>query len=584
MTAEFLAALFEGVDDGFITLVRLPSGGGPISTRIPVTSPGLAQGYVDQHKTTLYFNLGVTRTKLPDNVRGGKSDCSAITCLWADIDLPKDDGKSKKYPPYDVVLAALADMPLKYTALVHTGGGLHVYWFLNEPFALTSPQDVERFERTLSQPWTNLIAIKLAKHGDYQMDRLFDVARMLRIPGSWHKNGKQCHVVEADFSRRYGTEDFLPFLEEIATERLIPERIPEFTRPIDGRVSHKKLETLLHNCAEFKKVWNAKKQFDSGSEADMSVAYHGITAGWTDEEVADLIVAFNQNNSPERIEKKLFVKDSKYGNYIGRTIAKTHQKINQRNAAISLGDDSEPFVLSGEEPGVDPNTGEIKPPKSSDELTRADYLQRLSMTFKVPVAGWIQVGREAPVYTLILNDGRSIRIGTEAQVFDKCDHFIRRLYSETHEPLERMTAALWTNTLRGLGKIVEVIDVPEVSSTGQARNTIRAYIESMTVEDRDEQHRCMAIQRSDPYHDGCRLYIHVPSTVKWANQHGGVQKWTQPEFVAAINQLGFKQEVVHYQATNGKKTTKSYWWCVDDDYRDLIGRESPQCSNSMSIV
>lgn len=574
MTADFLAALFEGVDDGFITLVRLPSGGGPISTRIPVSSPGLAEGFVEQHKTTLYYNVGVTRTKLPDNVRGGKSDVAALTCLWADIDLPKADGKDKKYPPYEVVTAALDAMPLKYTALVHTGGGLHVYWVFNEPYLVNAPADIERFERTLSQPWTNLIATKLAKFGDYQMDRLFDIARMLRIPGSFHKNGKPCVVLEQDFARRYSADDFLPFLEEIAIEKLLPEHIPQFTRPIEGRVSNTRLETLLFNSAEFKKVWNQKKQFDSGSEADASVAYHGITAGWSDEDVADLIYSFNEKNSPERL-KKLLVKDSKYGNYLGRTISAAHRMIDQRNATMSLGDYGEPFVLSGSKEPERPE-GEAPPEeKPKDNLTRADYLQRLSLVLKVPVAGWVQIGYEQPVYTLILNDGRSIRIGSEAQVFDKCDHFLRRLYSVTHEPMARKTAAEWTNILKGLGQIVEVIEVPEVTASEQAYASIRDCLERSHVEERGDEFRDRAIQNNEPFHEGRWLYLHVPATVKWANQHGGNIKWTQPDFVAAITQLGFKQEGLHYVAANGRRSHKSYWHCADERFKDLIGRESP---------
>jgi hypothetical protein len=424
--SSFLQELLAGVDDGYLTLVRLTSGA--ISDRLAFSKfdPVWVEEYVAKHKDTLYYNVGICRDDLGSKVRGSKESVSAITCLWADIDLPKE-GSKKNYPPMDVIEAALADMPLKYTALVHTGGGVHAYWFFNEPYTITGLQDAENVESTLTRPWAQLLRSKLGKHGPYDVDSVQDVSRMLRIPYSWHKNGNQCYVVRSDASLRYGVEDFKQFLEGVELEALLPKHVPQITRAIDGTIKLDKLEALLLNSPSFREVWNRKKVHPSASETDASLARHALTGGWSDDEIANLMFAFDKKHGLGR-DGKLLRKDGEYGTYIGRVIAFVRKQGARDTALASFGDalsedgfdasqlgDTEP-----EDQGTNPETGTpVKPSRQSNE----EVLKCLTSALELPVARWIQVGRENPVYTLVLANGHQIKVGGEAAVLDNSQVF-----------------------------------------------------------------------------------------------------------------------------------------------------------------
>lgn len=574
----FLGELFQGVDEGFITLVRFGESGKPISTRIPVTQPELADEYVSEHTVTLYYNVGVCSSDLGPSVRGSKKDVSAVTCLWMDIDLPKIDSK-KNYPPEAHVMSALADMPLKYSALVHTGGGLHVYWFFNEPQTFAEASAAESFEQKLSKPWSNLFKVKLARFGQYDIDSIFDVSRMMRIPGSWHKNGRQCVVTEANYNLRYSSDDFATYVEEIDINKLMPSTyIPKLFKRPDGTLNLQKLDALVYNSPNFKKTWEHKNaKLPSGSEYDASLARHAIDAGWNDEEIANLIWAHNERHTPDRL-KKLCRAVPVFGTFLSSQIAFARRKAAESKKDTSF--DPEYF-----DPDADGPDGFEMPPSteggiSNDSgvavaappsiLTRPEKLQKASKILGVPVARWIQVGRENPLFTLVTAEGRSIRIGGEREVVDGWTTFNRRLYSEIGQqiPDEYKNKKEWNNLLRGLAMLVEVVDAPEVTTAAMAQAGVAQYLEEKRFGREKDRENTLRIRRA--YYDGKKIHVNMQDLVKHLNMHGGGHKWNNVEMVSALTSLGFDRETLHYEI-DGRRSTASYWSKDASVFQDLIG-------------
>lgn len=78
-----------------------------------------------------------------------------------------------------------------------------------------------------------------------------------------------------------------------------------------------KLETLLEDD-DFKKTWNHDRpDFSSMSEYDQSLTSRAKRAGWSDQEIANLIIAFRRKHGDSKDQKKALRKD-----YVPRTIAK----------------------------------------------------------------------------------------------------------------------------------------------------------------------------------------------------------------------------------------------------------------------
>ena len=84
---------------------------------------------------SVYFGVAKRRRE-----GGGKQDVLGVTALWADIDtvnLGWDTDKCAKI---------LHDAPREVSpsALIHSGGGLHAYWFLKSP--LMAPAQTKLIE------------------------------------------------------------------------------------------------------------------------------------------------------------------------------------------------------------------------------------------------------------------------------------------------------------------------------------------------------------------------------------------------------------------------------------------------------
>src|SRR5262249_25255788 len=84
-------------------------------------------------------------------------ETAGIVGLWADIDIRGEKHKSDKLPPaLEDALRLVGEFPLAPTLVVHTGGGVHVWWLFHEPWIFENDADrdkaadlAERFQATL---------------------------------------------------------------------------------------------------------------------------------------------------------------------------------------------------------------------------------------------------------------------------------------------------------------------------------------------------------------------------------------------------------------------------------------------------
>jgi hypothetical protein len=122
--------------------------------------------------------------------RGGrKSDVLGVGALWADIDVLERGWE------LDTCTRRLTGLPerLRPSALVHSGGGLHAYWFLDRP--LLAPAQARFIERANA-------ALAVLVGGD----AVGNIDRIMRLPGSWNakrglKGAARCRVLSCQDRR-----------------------------------------------------------------------------------------------------------------------------------------------------------------------------------------------------------------------------------------------------------------------------------------------------------------------------------------------------------------------------------------------
>ena len=145
-----------------------------------------------KQKKDVYF--GVTPSKTPysgSSGRGKADDSTALTALWADVDLASGvhSGKSNNPPDIATVKTLLKGHKLPSIA-VKSGGGLHFYWLLDEPFPITDDESRKKAAE-LAEGWQQSIRSVFAAQG-YTLDATADLARLLRVPGTFnYKNSSE---------------------------------------------------------------------------------------------------------------------------------------------------------------------------------------------------------------------------------------------------------------------------------------------------------------------------------------------------------------------------------------------------------
>lgn len=146
-----------------------------------------------------------SRTGRPkmDN-RGTEDNALLARTAWVDIDFAGAAHKGRVISR-NQANKLLGDLPIKPSCVVHTGGGIQVYWFLQEPARGNDLWKLKSINRAIANY--------------FGTDNTADLARVFRLPGTMNPKiepFRPCHVVFWQPNKRYILDDFefLP-LEEI---------------------------------------------------------------------------------------------------------------------------------------------------------------------------------------------------------------------------------------------------------------------------------------------------------------------------------------------------------------------------------
>jgi hypothetical protein len=183
-TTEFFAALNQHCE-GMLELRGLPSKHQQYFDDSRSIGPFLIQ----HAKENIYFGVATRR----DNTNGRLENCQDLGALFMDLDF-------KGYPEEEA-RKMLEEFSLPPSIVIHSGGGLHLYWRLNEPLHLQDQEDCR-------QAYSYLRRLAAHLHGD---PAAAEPARILRVPGTtnFKYTPPRPVVIETfDPSRIYDLTDF----------------------------------------------------------------------------------------------------------------------------------------------------------------------------------------------------------------------------------------------------------------------------------------------------------------------------------------------------------------------------------------
>jgi hypothetical protein len=155
--AAFLTALHDGCE-GLLELRAIPSKARAFVALNDIR--GLEHFLSERRAEDCYFGVATRR-----DATGGKlENCRHLSALFADVDF--------KRTPETEARVRIARLALPPSAIVHSGGGLHLYWFLREPADL--PDEAERVKGLLRR-------LAFVVGGDLNSA---EPAHVLRLPGT----------------------------------------------------------------------------------------------------------------------------------------------------------------------------------------------------------------------------------------------------------------------------------------------------------------------------------------------------------------------------------------------------------------
>lgn len=158
---------------------------------------------------SVYYGIGLRRKGIAPNSRGGNKDVVSIPCMWLDIDINDGVHSAGNNPTMEQAQIWLDTFPLQPSAIIHSGGGLHVYWLLDFPASISNDKEYKEVSALI----TNFQQVfkNMAHAQGLNVDSTNDLARVLRVPGTFNykdkDNVKEVQILKLDNDVRYSFEE-----------------------------------------------------------------------------------------------------------------------------------------------------------------------------------------------------------------------------------------------------------------------------------------------------------------------------------------------------------------------------------------
>jgi hypothetical protein len=405
----------------------------------------------------VYVGIGLSKADHGPTRRCTSEEVSGLTGLGSDLDLQSE---AHKKPLPLTIPDALTILPaaMPPSIVVATGNGVQPWWLLKEPLIFDSGEERIDAARVLAR-WHALLGRNAAARG-WSYDRLSDLARILRIPGTLnhkdHVNPKPVTVLSVT-DRRYNLSDFEEYLDQAgvpdveAQEKAAREWAERFAdKPLvvdlNRRIPQDRIDAWIGIDMRFRNTWNRQRhdlKDQSQSGYDLALACFGMDAGLSEQEIVTLII--HHRSLYSRTQRTRV-------DYFQRTISKATRAAGATADAGVIAtlapvpvavSTTAPAPTPAEAPAGPPTTGDVAPqgapvapevqpcanatttPMAADtgapgadgaEMPERDTLcADIAKYLKTPIVRLVKIAGKNPSYHMRLADGRVI----EFSGFDK---------------------------------------------------------------------------------------------------------------------------------------------------------------------
>ena len=465
-SSAFLEALFAGKpEDLFVLLWTLPEKRSHWCRNIQDATQ-LAESLSDHD---LYVGLGLSVQDYGPARRCSSNEVAGIVGLWADLDLRSEAHPKAALPASIEDAMKILPLELPPTFIVRTGNGAHVWWLFREPLILESDED-RREAGNLALRWQSLLRDNAAERG-WAFDRLADLARVLRIPGTTNckdpVNPKPVEI-QVQTGHRYNPSDFAEYLDELGVPEDEVEALAlrEFSelfkeRPLKinlaARIPEELLRRWLETDIRFKNTWfrqRADLHDQSQSGYDLALACFGFQVGLEEQQIVDLLI-HHRSLHKQKPRTRL--------DYFRRTLAKA--------STCGASSPDRPELPGVPEAPPSPTEAGADDPNT----TKINLCRKISSVLGVNVLRLVKLTGKEPFFVMELEDGKIEIPGIGSLLQQK---FVREsIAARVGKLIPRIKAKLWEELAQMMLDACLVEDGgEELEAAGNARIQLAAYL------------------------------------------------------------------------------------------------------------
>jgi len=501
-------------------------------------------------RANVYVAVSVADVPGPSDRRISNDSSAGIMGLWADIDIAEPDVHKKfNLPPDEASAMELLDsLGLPPTIIVHSGHGLQAWWLFKEFWSFNS--DSDRLQAAgLAKRWNDTIRLRAANHR-WVVDSTFDLARVMRVPGTLnrktepHQPVRLVKIIDA----RYDYDDFpLADADDPAwnDSGITPVEEYQFTDTLvlnpKAYPAAQKLEALQENEPTFRLTWERRRKDmpdQTASSYDLALANALVMAEWSDQEIADAIIAWRTKHNQEP-SKAMRV------DYIKRTIRKAREKSIQAGAIEGLAEAEEALKVAKE--SEDPD--EIRD-------ARRDTWEAIGLQF-----GNIKITRivkytTSPAQYVIETPKNKINFDRIEELTDqtKCRNRVMEVLSFADPTLLMHRPVAWAKIYSSILRSAEEEDLGiETTPNGQVSVWLSDYLAAKPPnDDKDE-----ALEGNYPWRDSQGTHIVSSNFREWIQYSAG-EKIGPKILHRMLRQYGCKNSATPVSLKTGR-TSRTTW-------------------------
>lgn len=474
--------------------------------------------------------------------------------VWLDIDMASPHRKkdSARLPQTEEDCTELMDrIGLLPSVVLRSGYGLQPWWLLKEPLRIVD-RAAHRRAAMLSEAFTRR-AVALARDLGWELDAKFSLATILRLPGTWNRKGGQARPVEiesfpgAPYRMEELEESCGAHLDECFAKWSSESGVQVGAMRVAGGAEPptEKLTALLCNDARFRRTWEKKRGRDlkdhSQSGYEMSLANAAAEAEWSDQEIADLLIAharIREGKPPEG------------PNYYRITIGKARMSTAARRERAEKKEEDE-----------ERREAEIR---AAVQEGRESILALLRERLSVPLEGFVQTGSDPATYYLMIEGHGRILIGTTDDVLHSSRKVRSAVAENTGRIIPKPKAEEWETTVGLLFQVVEREEIMDLRRAEETRNWIGTYLdeqpslaEAEAASQEEKEAYKIAFSLKQPFRENGSVALHAGELLKHI-KIGEFAPLGIRELRLRLNELGFHSK--KFTERVGKRVVGQNYW------------------------